>query len=135
MGGLLDSAGEINQDILGGTMLVVGLFVTFFGARFFKQIVFFIGFCAGALLTYYAVPIFFGWFGVDLADDTILYMSLTVGALFGILLVVVYKVAVFSCGAICGAIFSQIVWIAVVANIDTPEEDWMAGVQIGALVV
>eukprot|EP01084_Bolivina_argentea_P072493 131628_1 len=133
--GLIDSAGQINQDILAGTMIVVGLFVTFFGARFFKHIIFFVGFIIGGFLTYYSVPIIFSWFDSKVADDTLLYMSLTVGALCGVLLVVVYKAAVFSCGAICGAIFSQILWIAVVANIDTEGKDWLVGVQIGALVV
>eukprot|EP00486_Rosalina_sp_Unknown_P001022 CAMPEP_0201572522 /NCGR_PEP_ID=MMETSP0190_2-20130828/15838_1 /ASSEMBLY_ACC=CAM_ASM_000263 /TAXON_ID=37353 /ORGANISM="Rosalina sp." /LENGTH=407 /DNA_ID=CAMNT_0047998383 /DNA_START=148 /DNA_END=1371 /DNA_ORIENTATION=+ len=133
--GLLDSAGSINQDILAGTMLVVGLFVTFFGARFFKHIIFFVGFLIGGFLTYYSVPIIWSWFDAKVQDDTLLYMSLTVGALCGVLLVVVYKAAVFSCGAICGAIFSQILWIAVVANVDTEGKDWMPGVQIGVLVV
>eukprot|EP01084_Bolivina_argentea_P084680 153101_1 len=133
--GVFDSAGQINQDILAATMIAVGLFVAFFGARFFKQIIFFIGFCAGLLFTYYAVPIFFKWFGVTLEDDVILYMSLTVGALVGILVVVIYKVAVFTCGAIAGAIFSQILWSAVIANIKTPEKDYMTAIQIGVLIV
>lgn len=134
--GLLDSAGTINQDILAGTLLVVGLFVTFFGARFFKHIIFFVGFLIGGFLTYYSVPIIWGWFDAKVQDDTLLYMSLTIGALCGVLLVVVYKAAVFSCGAICGAIFSQILWIAVVSNVEgTEDKKWMPGVQVGVLVV
>eukprot|EP01084_Bolivina_argentea_P219520 372297_1 len=132
---LIDSAGQVNQDIMAGTMLAVGLFVTFFGARFFKYIVFFVGFIIGGFLTYYSLPIIMGWFQSDVEDDTLLYICLTVGALCGVLLVVVYKAAVFSCGAICGAIFSQILWIAIVANIDTEGKDWLEGAQIGVLVV
>lgn len=131
---LVDSAGTINQDIMGGTMLIVGCFITFFGARFFKYIVFFVGFIIGAFLTYYSVPIIWSWFKADVQDDTLLYMSLSVGALCGVLLVVVYKAAVFSCGAICGAILSQVLWIAVVSNVDTEGKKWMSGVQVGVLL-
>jgi len=135
MGAVVDSAGTINQDIMAGTMILVGLFVTFFGARFFKYIVFFVGFLIGAFLTYYSVPIIWSWFKSDVKDDTLLYMSLTVGGLFGVLLVVVYKAAVFSVGAISGAIFSQILWIAVVSNIDTTGKNWISWVQFGVLIV
>jgi len=130
---LLERAGEINQDIIAGTMIIVGLFVTFFGARFFKHIVFFIGFILGAFIAYFTVPLIFEWFEEDIQDDTLLYMSLSIGALCGVLLVVVYKAAVFSCGAIGGAILSQMSWIFVVSNVDVPDKDWMIGVQIGVL--
>jgi len=116
-------------------MIIVGLFVTFFGARFFKHIVFFIGFILGAFIAYYSVPFVFEWFDSTVQDDTLLYMSLSIGALGGVLLVVVYKAAVFSCGAIGGAILSQILWIAVVSNVSVPDEDWMIGVQIGVLLL
>ena len=112
---------------------VVGLFVTFFGARFFKHIVFFIGFILGAFIAYYAVPLVFDWFESEIEDDTLLYMSLSIGALAGVLLVVVYKAAVFSCGAIGGAILSQMLWIFVVSNVTLPDVDWIIGVQIGVL--
>jgi len=131
---LLDIAGEIDQWILAVTMLVAGLFVAFLGARFFKHIVFFVGFLLGGVLAYYAVPEMFSWFDSSVAADTLLYITLAMGALCGVLLVVVYKAAVFSCGAICGAILSQIIWIGVVSNAEVPDEDYMAGVQVGVLV-
>merc|ERR1712228_957473 len=131
---ILESAHDLNQDILGGTMLLVGLFATFFGAKYFKYMIFFIGFIIGGFIAYFSTPTIYSWFGATVKDDTLLYISLVFGAFCGILLVVIYKAAVFAVGAICGAIFSQILWIAVVANIETPDEDWMVALQIGVLI-
>eukprot|EP00485_Elphidium_margaritaceum_P005258 CAMPEP_0202700786 /NCGR_PEP_ID=MMETSP1385-20130828/13948_1 /ASSEMBLY_ACC=CAM_ASM_000861 /TAXON_ID=933848 /ORGANISM="Elphidium margaritaceum" /LENGTH=375 /DNA_ID=CAMNT_0049358051 /DNA_START=68 /DNA_END=1195 /DNA_ORIENTATION=- len=132
--GLFDKAGQINQDIMAGTMIVCGLFVAFFGARFFKYIVFFIGFLFGAFVCYFGLPIVWSWFDAEIQDDTLMYSSLVVGALCGVLLVVVVKAAVFSVGAICGAVFSQIVWIAIANTVELPDKDWVVGVQIGLLL-
>lgn len=131
---LLESAHNLNQDILGGTMLLVGLFATFFGAKFFKYMIFFIGFILGGFLAYFATPTIYSWVGYKVQDDTLLYISLVFGAFTGILLVVIYKAAVFAVGAIAGAVFSQVLWIAVVANVDTPNEDYMIAIQIGVLI-
>ena len=73
---ILESAHNLNQDILGGTMLVVGLFATFFGAKYFKHMIFFIGFIIGGFLAYFATPTIYSWFGSTVKDDTLLYISL-----------------------------------------------------------
>ena len=107
--------------------------MTLFGARLFKHITFFIGFLLAVFITYYGVPSTLELFGTSIKDDTLLYLSLSVGALTGVLLTGLYNASVFLCGAIGGAIVSQVLWILVVSNADVPDKSYIVGLQIGVL--
>lgn len=114
---------DINQDIISVTMLCASVIITFFGARFFKYIIFFFGFVVFALLTFILLPQIIVLFGINPSADTILYASLIVGAFCGVLLVVIFKVAVITIGAIFGVLLFQIIWIIFVgvAPLTIPE--------------
>jgi hypothetical protein len=86
------------------------LFVCFAGSKFFKHIVFFVGFIAGSMLGYYLVGVIWGWFGSKMDLETRLYIGMTLGAMVGIGCVMVYKVAVFTVGAVGGVIAGQLVF-------------------------
>ena len=82
----------------------------FFGGKWFKYIIFFVGFAVGAVATWFIMSdlrITFNW---SLTDESILYIALGVGALLGFILVALFKLAVFATGAIFGVILSQIIW-------------------------
>jgi len=110
MGSLFHKAEEINGDIIGSTMLLTGLFVCFWGGKFFKQVVFFVGFVIGSLFTFYITVSIWKTFHSHIQATTRLYLSLTMGALMGILCVLVYKAAVLSVGAVGGVILAQFIF-------------------------
>jgi len=117
MGSLFHKADELNEDIIGLTMVLAGLFVCFWGGKFFKHVIFFVGFVIGALVAYYVLASIWKAFHSQIESTTRLYISLTVGALMGILCVVIYKAAVLSLGAVGGVILAQILFQVIHAYI------------------
>eukprot|EP00494_Astrolonche_serrata_P027194 UN27457 len=75
-----------------------------FGGDYFNYVIFLIGFGLVGYLTYYLVDDV-----MELEEDLCLYISLGVGVAGGILLGMVHKLSVFSCGAIGGLLFTQFV--------------------------
>jgi len=126
----------MNEDIIGGTMLLTGLFVCFFGGKYFKHVIFFVGFVIGALFAYYVLGSIWTAFHSHIESTTRLYISLTVGGLMGILCVVVYKAAVLSLGAVAGVILMQMIFQVFHAYLVIPQPNVVQLVLIltGAVV-
>ena len=108
----LDQIENVNQITLAALLVIGGCIVTFFGAKLFKQFIFFIGFVAGTLFTYFIMN------NIDI-DTTLrihLLISCGVGIFLGFICVAIYKMAVFTTGAIAGLILSQFVWQFIVSH-------------------
>lgn len=122
MSDFVDELQGINQDIISGVMILVGIVFAFFGSKWFKYIIFFVGFCIGGIGGYFLMgdlALLFKW---NLTTESILYISLGLGAALGFILVALYKLAVFCTGAIFGIILSQILWkIIIAAKPDLPQ--------------
>lgn len=110
-----DQLETLNQDIISGVMLVIGLVFAFFGAIWFKKIIFFIGFVIGGLVGWIIVHDLRVTTNWNITDETILYISLATGAVLGFALVLLYKLAVFTTGAIFGIILATIIWRVVLS--------------------
>ena len=103
---------DVNQIILASILVLVGCIVTFWGARLFKQIIFFIGFIAGTLFTYFIMN------NIDINTTLRIHLlvSCGVGIFLGFICVMIYKMAVFTTGAIAGLIIGQFLWQFVISN-------------------
>jgi len=110
LGNVIQSIKQLNKDILALTMLVTGLIICLIGGKYFKHVIFFVGFIVGALIGYYGVPDLLAIFHSTLSDKTLLYFSLALGATVGIICVVIYKASVFTLGATGGVIVGEFVW-------------------------
>lgn len=103
---------NVNQIILAGLLILGGCIITFWGAKLFKQIIFFIGFIAGTLFTYFIM----NNIDIDTSLRIHLLVSCGVGVFIGFICVMIYKMAVFTTGAIAGLIIGQFVWQFTVTN-------------------
>ena len=123
----------LNQDIISGVMIPVGLIFAFFGSKWFKYIIFFVGFVIGGLGTWFLMGDIATIFKFTISDQATLYISLGVGAALGFLLIALYKLSVFVTGAIFGVIISQLLWKVIISlEPDLPQQKV---IQFGLITV
>ena len=103
---ILTKIEHTDQIILAGLFVVGGCIATFWGERLFKQIIFFIGFTAGTLFTYFIV----NTIDVDVSLRVHLLVSFAIGIFIGFCCVIIYKMSVFTTGAVAGLIAGQFLW-------------------------
>eukprot|EP01083_Nonionella_stella_P263318 894605_1 len=103
---------HVNQIILASVLMIGGLLTTFWGAKLFKYIIFFIGFVAGTLFTYFIM----NNIDINASLKIHLFISCGVGIFLGFICVLIYKMAVFTTGAIAGLIIAQFGWQFIITN-------------------
>ena len=108
----LEKIEDVNQIVLAALLVLGGCVVTFWGGKLFKAIVFFIGFVSGTL---------FAWFIVNNLDLTVtlrvhLLVSCGVGLFVGLMCVMIYRMSVFTTGAVAGLIVGQLAWQLVASH-------------------
>ena len=103
---ILEQIEHVNQIILAGLLIIGGCIMCFWGEKLFKQIIFFIGFIAGTLFAYFIMSNI----DIDTSLRIHLLISCGIGIFIGFICVMIYKMAVFTTGAIAGLIVGQFLW-------------------------
>ena len=103
---ILAKVENADQIILAAVLVFGGCIITFWGAKLFRTLVFFLGFIAGTLAVYLIINTIDMGFSLRVH----LLVSFGFGIFSGIICVMVYKVSLFTIGALSGLIGGQFVW-------------------------
>ena len=101
----LSKLNNINQWILAIILILSGFIVCFFGGKYAKKLLFIVTFCLGSLACYLLMN---NWFDTDIRVH--LLVSCGVGIVIGFICVMVYRICIFTTGAIGGVIIAQGIW-------------------------
>lgn len=99
--------GDFNEDLFAILMITTGPLVCFFGAKLFKYLVSVVGFLMGGYGSYFLFHKY--QHDMHLADDGVLYISLTFALLAAITMFCLYNTGIFAIGALGGVLLGQFI--------------------------
>lgn len=121
----LNSTEKANEDILNGIMIVASLPLAYYGSKLKEKLIFVIGF----LLAGYGIYLFFTdndeWLedhmNIKVDSKAVIACSIIVGLIVGCCFVWTYKKAVFTLGALCGVLGSNLALSVIAFDSFTPD--------------